>query len=329
MLAAWCRHLAINPWVHVPLYTAVILLAAKLLFLPLSFFTDYWLEHRYELSNETVAGWIKDQCKSLALNLLLGIIALEVIYFLLRQAGPWWWVGAGLFFLLFGVVLSTLYPVLILPMFYKLAPLEDPSLNQRLTALAQRVGARVIGVYRMKMSEKTKKANAAFAGLGRTKRVILGDTLIDEFAEDEIEVVMAHEMAHYQHGDLWKMILWGSMTTFMGFAICDLGFVFGLERFGFSDRADIGAFPLLALCLLGFGLVVMPINNAFSRWREWKADHKALALTGNRDGFIRAMRKLANQNLADLAPHPFIEFLLHDHPSLARRIAWAQKWQGS
>jgi STE24 endopeptidase len=212
-------------------------------------------------------------------------------------------------------------------MFYKLQPLENESLKQRLVALAQRVGAKVLGVYRMGMSEKTKKANAAFAGLGATKRIILGDTLLDGFAEDEIEVVMAHEMAHYKHGDVSKMIAWSTATTAVGFWICDLGFRVGLHRLGFNDRADLGAFPLLAICLFGFGLVVMPVNNAFSRWREWKADATALELTRNRDGFIRAMRKLADQNLADLAPHPAIEFLMHDHPSLARRIRWAEQWQ--
>ncbi len=325
-LADWARGVAANPWLHIPLYAAVALVGMKLIFLPLSFFGDFWLEHHFGLSNEKLTGWLKDELKSLALNLILGVIVLNVVYFLLRQAGDWWWAAAGGFFLLFGVVLSTLYPVVILPLFYKLVPLENESLKLKLTALADRVGANVLGVYRWAMSEKTKKANAAFAGLGRTKRIILGDTLLDNFAEDEIEVVLAHEMAHYKHGDITKMIAWSTATTLAGFWICDLGFRMGLARLGFGDRADIGAFPLLALCLFGFGLVVMPANNAFSRWREWKADRAALELTGNRDGFIRAMRKLADQNLADVEPHPVIEYLLHDHPSLGRRIQFAERW---
>ena len=193
--------------------------------------------------------------------------------------------------------------------------------------LAQRVGAKVLGVYRMGLSEKTKKANAAFAGLGATKRIILGDTLLDKFAEDEIEVVMAHEMAHYKHGDISKLLAWSTATTFVGLWLADKGLRAGLSHFGFNQISDLGAFPLLALCLFVFGLVAMPVNNAFSRWRERLADLEALALTKNPDGFIRAMRKLADQNLADLAPHPAIEFLLHDHPSLSRRISWAEQWQ--
>ena len=316
-----------NPWIHTALYAVVVVVATKLLFLPLNFYGGFVLEHQFDLSNESFGGWLLDELKSLGLNLVLGVIALDVIYFLLRRVADWWWVGAGLFFLMFGVVLSVLFPVLILPMFYKLQPLDNESLKQKLVALAQRVGAKVLGVYRMAMSEKTKKANAAFAGLGATKRIILGDTLLDKFAEDEIEVVMAHEMAHYKHGDISKLIAWSTLTTFVGLWIADRVLRWGLVEFGYNHISDLGAFPLLALCLFGFGLVVMPLNNAFSRWREWKADHTALELTKNPDGFIRAMRKLAEQNLADLSPHPLIEFLLHDHPSLARRIAWAEQWQ--
>ncbi len=327
MLADAAQSILPNPWIQVAIYGAVVVIATKLLFLPLNYFGGYHLEHKFELSNERFGGWALDELKSLGLNLLLGVLVLDVLYFLLRSAGQWWWAWAGVFFLLFGVVLSALFPVLILPLFYKLQPLENESLKQKLTALAQRVGAKVLGVYRMAMSEKTKKANAAFAGLGRTKRIILGDTLLDQFAEDEIEVVMAHEMAHYQHGDLWKMIAWGTLTTFVGLKVADWLLQWALPRFGFHSIADLGAFPLLALCLFLFGLAVMPLNNAFSRWREWKADATALQLTQNRDAFIRTMRKLADQNLADLSPHPAVEFLLHDHPSLARRIVWAERWE--
>ena len=315
-----------NPWLSTAIYAAVVIVATKLLFLPLNFYGDFHLEHKFGLSNESLGRWALDELKSLGLNLALGVLVLEVLYFMLRRAGEWWWVGAGIFFLLFGVVLSTVFPVVILPLFYKLQPLENESLNQKLVDLAKRVGAKVLGVYRMDLSEKTKKANAAFAGLGATKRIILGDTLLDKFAEDEIEVVMAHEMAHYKHGDITKLLAWSTATTFVGLWLADKVLRAGMDRFGFTAISDLGAFPLLALCLFVFGLVAMPVNNAFSRWRERLADLEALALTKNPDGFIRAMRKLADQNLADLAPHPAIEYLLHDHPSLARRISWAEKW---
>jgi STE24 endopeptidase len=326
-LAVAAQSISPNPWIHVAIYGAIVIIATKLLFLPLNYLGGYHLEHKFGLSNESLGAWAFDEVKSLGLNLLLSIMLLDILYFLLRRAGDWWWIGAGLCFLLFGVVMSALFPVLILPLFYKLQPLENESLREKLRALAQRVGAKVLGVYRMGMSEKTKKANAAFAGLGSTKRIILGDTLLDKFAEDEIEVVMAHEMAHYKHGDITKMIAWGAVTTFLGLKVADLGLHWGMTTLGYAHVWDIAAFPLLALCLFLFGLVAMPLNNAFSRSLEWKADATALELTANRDAFIRAMRKLGEQNLADLSPHPLVEFLLHDHPSLARRIAWAEQWQ--
>jgi STE24 endopeptidase len=322
---AWTPH----PWLQVVIYAVVVIVAGKIIFLPLSFLTDFVLEHRYGLSNQTFFGWMWDETKSFFLSLVLGVLVLSVVYWLLREAGTWWWVATGAFVFFFGIVMSTIFPVVILPLFYKLEPLANDSLRDRLTGLAQRVGAKVIGVYRMGMSEKTKKANAAFAGLGRTKRIILGDTLLDEFSEDEIEVVMAHEMAHYQHRDIARLLAWGSFTTFVGLKIADIVLVHFVKRLGYNEISDIATFPLLALCMMGFGLITLPLNNAFTRWREWKADRAALELTGNPDGFIRAMKKLAEQNLADLSPHPVIEYLLHDHPSLARRIQFAEKWQRS
>lgn len=328
-LADWARAVAPNPWLHVPLYAAVLVIALKLLFLPLNYITDYRLEHRFGLSTETLSGWLRDEAKSLALNLGLGVVVLDVVYFLLRQLGDWWWVAAGGFLLLFGVVLSALYPVLILPWFYKLTPVEDETLRAKLTALAQRVNVRLLGIYRMQLSDKTRKANAAFAGVGRTRRILLGDTLLDRFAPDEIEVVLAHEMAHYKHRDVARLLAWNAVTIFGGLWVTEQVLNRALPWFGFADRADIGALPLLALCLVLFGLVVTPVNNAFSRWREWAADRAALEMTGNPDAMVRALEKLADQNLADPDPHPWIEFLLHDHPSLGRRIAFAKRWAGT
>ena len=316
-----------NPWLQVALFGGLLGLGTKLIFLPLTWFGDFYLEHRYQLSNATLAGWAADELKSLGVNLVLGVAVLDGLYFLLRRAGPAWWLWAGLFLLLFGVVLAALFPVLILPLFYKLEVLDDEALRQRLVTLADRVGARVLGVYRMAMSTKTKKANAALAGLGATKRIILGDTLLNNFTADEIEVVLAHELAHYQHGDIWKLLGWSAGTTCIGLWLADCALRAGLRHFGFASISDLGAFPLLALGLFGFGLVALPLNNLFSRWCERRADRTALDLTRNPAGFASALRKLAAQNLADVAPHPAIEFLLHDHPALNRRIAQAEQWQ--
>jgi STE24 endopeptidase len=325
-LVGWVGSRTPNPWLQVPLYFGILILGYTLVSAQLGFYSGFYLEHRFGLSNQKFGGWLLDQLKGLALSLVLGLLVLEVLYFLLRATGEWWWLWAGTAFVLFGIVLTHIAPVLILPLFYKVKPIEDEELKQKLVALADRVGVKLLGVFRMEMSEKTKKANAAFAGLGNTKRIILGDTLLNNFSRDEIEVVLAHEMAHYKHRDLWLMMGVGAASTFIGLFIAHVVLMALAGKFGFDGIADLAAFPLFALCMFLFGLITMPSNNAFSRWREYLADRAALELTHNVAAFTSAMNKLAEQNLSDVAPHPAIEFLLHDHPSIARRIAAAERW---
>jgi STE24 endopeptidase len=328
-LADRARAVSDCPWIQTAIYGATLITAAKVGALPLTWYGGFHVEHRFGLSTQTPRAWWWDQAKAWAVSLVFGTVALEALYACLRITGPWWWIWAGLVFFVFGVLMSALFPVMILPLFFKLTPLEHPSLRQKLERLAGRVNVRVIGVFRMGMSSKTRKANAAFAGLGRTRRIILGDTLLDHFDEDEIEVVMAHEMAHYKNRDIARMIAWGAMSTFAAFWWCDAALRIGLERWGEAGRADLAAFPFLALIMYVCHLALMPVTNALSRQRERAADRGALEMTGNRDGFIRAMQKLADQNLADVSPHPTIEFLLHSHPSISRRIAFAEQWKPS
>ena len=324
-LAYRCEVISPNPWIIVTLYVVAVVVAQTALLLPLSYYSGFYLEHRFGLSNETLWGWIKDKLKSLGLNLILGVFVINVVYFLLRRSPEHWWVWTGVFLFLFGVLMTNLFPVLILPLFYKLKPLDDVALTERLTRMAESVGAKVLGVFRMDMSEKTKKANAAMAGLGNTKRIILVDTLLSNYTPEEIEVVLAHELAHYKYKDLWRMLALGAATTFVGLWIADLGLRACLPRFGFNDVSDIAAFPLIVLVFVVYGLITMPISNGFSRWREYAADAFAVQLTKNVDALVSAMKKLAEQNLADLCPNPVIEWLLHDHPALSKRIAAAEK----
>lgn len=324
-LADECMAISSNPWIYISLYLGACILAQTLLLLPLGYYSGFHLEHRFGLSNETLGGWIKDQLKSLGLNLLLWLVVVNVIYLLLRRSPETWWIWAGVFLFGFGIVLTNLFPVVILPLFYKLKPLDDASLTDRLTRMAESVGAKVLGVFRMDMSEKTKKANAAMAGLGNTKRIILGDTLLSNYTPEEIEVVLAHELAHYKYRDIWKMLALGAATTFLGLWLANGALRFGVERMGFGSIADIAAFPLVVLVFVLFGLVTMPVTNGFSRWREYAADAFAVRLTRNKAAFVSAMNKLADQNLSELSPHPVIEWLLHDHPALAKRIAAAER----
>jgi STE24 endopeptidase len=176
------------------------------------------------------------------------------------------------------------------------------------------------------MSRRTKAANAALTGLGNTRRILLGDTLINEFTPDEIETVLAHELGHHVHRDLPIGLLVESVVTLGGFYLASLGLTWGVEGFGFESPADIAALPLFALVLGIYGLVTMPLSNAFSRWRERRADAYALEATGKGEAYASALTRLANQNLAEADPEDWVEFLLYSHPALSKRIAFAQRY---
>jgi STE24 endopeptidase len=295
--------------------------------LPLSYYEGFVLPHRFGISTQTLAGWVSDQIKGGLLAGVLGGLLLEIIYAVLRLAPETWWLWAAGILLLFSVLLANLAPVLLMPIFYKFAPLGDEyaDLAQRLMRLADQAGAHVRGVYKFDMSRRTTAANAALTGLGNTRRIILGDTLLNEFTSDEIETVLAHELGHHVHKDIPMGIVLDSLFTLAGLYLANLILQLGVRVFGFRGPADIAALPIFALAIGAFGLVTMPLTNGFSRWRERRADEYALQATGKPQAFASAMTRLANQNLADADPEPWVEFLLYSHPALGKRIAMAAK----
>jgi STE24 endopeptidase len=317
-----------NDWLLVAAYGAVFGAGIYLLGLPLSYYSGFVLPHRFELSNQTLKGWISDQVKSILIGGVLGGFLLEVVYALLRASPELWWLWAVGFMLLFNVLLANLAPVILFPIFYKFTPLgeEHADLVERLLRLAKQAGARVRGVYRFDMSRRTKAANAALAGLGNTRRIILGDTLLNEFTHDEIETVLAHELGHHVHKDIPAGILVESVLTLVGMYLASLGLRWGAAAFGFSGPADIAALPLFALVMGAYGLVTMPLGNAYSRWRERRADEYALQATGKGEAYAGALVRLANQNLADADPENWVEFLLYSHPALGKRIEMARSF---
>lgn len=324
-LSVWLREVveAATPffYIQVALYFVIGVIAYGILFLPLTYYSGFVLPQRYGLSTQTRRGWFVDLFKGGALSLVLGGIVIEVIYFLLVNAPQWWWLIAAGVMLVFSVVLANLAPVLIFPLFFKFKPLDDAELVARLMRLTERAKTRVNGVYTMQLSDRTTAANAAFMGLGNTKRIVLGDTLYQNFTPDEIETILAHELGHQVHND----IVWGigvqTLLTLVGFYIANLVLVAGVAFFGFTGIDDLAAMPLLALALGAFGLVTMPLGNWYSRRREYAADLYALELTRNPQAFISAFEKLANQNLAEVEPEAWVEWLLYDHPSIGKRVA--------
>jgi STE24 endopeptidase len=323
--------LVTNEWFLVAAYVAVFGGIYFLIDLPLSFYGGYILPHRFGQSNQTLKGWVGDQLKGILLGAVLGGIVLEVIYLVLRTYPDTWWLWAAVILLVFNVLMANLAPVLLFPLFYKFVPLgeEHEDLVQRLKHLAEGAGTRVQGVYQFDMSRRTKSANAALTGLGKTRRIILGDTLLEEFSKDEIETVLAHELGHQVHKDIPLGIVVESLTTLLGFFLAGLGLKWGAAYFGFSGSADIAAFPVFLLAMGAYGLVTMPLGNAFSRWRERRADLYALQVTHKPKAFAAALTRLANQNLADVDPEAWEEWLLYSHPPLSKRITMAENYQPS
>jgi STE24 endopeptidase len=297
--------------------------------LPLSYYSGFVLPHRFELSTQTIGGWISDQIKLILIGGVFGFIFIEVIYAVLRAAPETWWLWAAAIMLLFTVVLANLSPILIMPIFYRVVPLgeEYADLSARLIRLAERAHTTVRGVYKFDMSRRTKAANAALMGLGNTRRIVLGDTLLSEFSADEIESVLAHELGHHVNKDIPIGIVMETASTVIGLWIASAVMNWGVSVFGYTSPADPASLPLFVLVMGLFGLITMPLGNAFSRWRERKADAYALQATRNPQAFIGAMTRLANQNLGEVDPEPWEEFLLHTHPALGKRIKMAEAYK--
>jgi STE24 endopeptidase len=329
-LSPWLRDqvhtLTRATWLSAPLFALGFGLPYALITAPLNYYSGFVLPHRYEQSVQSLADWLKDQVKAILIAGVLGLIILEIVYALLGAAPQTWWLWMGLVMLLFTVILSNLAPLLIFPLFFKYKPLEDEELVRRLTRLAEQAGTQVKGVYVFDMSSKTVAANAALMGLGNTRRIVLGDTLLNNFKADEIETVLAHELGHHVHHDLTTGIIVQSMLTLFGFWLANIVMNWSVAFFGYNGLTDPATLPLLIIALSIFGLVTMPLGNTWSRWREVKADEYALKMSGNPQAFISAMTRLANQNLADADPPAWVEFLLHSHPSISKRVAMAQSF---
>jgi len=215
---------------------------------------------------------------------------------------------------------------LIAPLFFKFTPLgeERQDLVERLIALAERAGTHVRGVYRIDMSRRTKAANAALMGLGSSRRIVLGDTLLNEFTPDEIETILAHELGHQVHHDIPLAILIQPLITLPGLWLASLTLKWGVDLLNLKGVNDVAGLPWLALVLAGLGLVTTPLTNAWSRWRERLADRYAVKATGKPQAFTSALVRLADQNLSEADPPRWVEWLLYSHPPLGKRIAAVQ-----
>ena len=307
------------------LYVLLLLLISKVLGIGLDYYA-FRLERRFKLSNQNLRAWTWDEVKGFLVALVLGAIVVELLYFTIRQWPQHWWMLAWALFMVLFVVLAQIAPVVLLPIFYKFEPLDNEDLRRRLVVLSERAGTRVRGVYRWKLSEKSKKANAALTGLGRTRRIILADTLLDNYAPEEIEAVLAHELGHHVHRHIFKSILVQAGITLFGFWAANWTLHYAVDQHMFDELSDFANLPLLVLVSTVLSLLLMPALNAYSRYNERQADKYAFESIAGVEPFISSMNKLAEQNLAERTPSKWVEWFFHSHPSISGRVAAAQAW---
>lgn len=301
-------------------FVLVVGFAGSILSFPVSYYSGFYLEHKYNLSNQTFSKWMWENSKGLLVSLVIGIPILLTFYFILINFDSYWWLPFATIMFFFSVVLSQIFPIIILPIFYKLTPIEDEVLKEKIKSLGQRAGIKVENVYKFNMSKNTKKANAAFTGLGKTKRIILGDTLLDNYSFEEIETVIAHELGHYKKKHIIKNILIGTLSSFLTLYLIALLYQSSLNWFGFDSITQISALPLLALWSMLIGLIQTPLGNILSRKFEYEADEYAVIETKNPFAFKNTLEKLTDQNLGDKEPHPIVEWFFYSHPSIKNRI---------
>ena len=313
-------HFAVRNGVYITIF--VVLLHA--VHFPLRWFEGLIWEHRFKLSNQSFPQWLADDLKKGLVNLITALIAMEGIYLILRKVPETWWLWAGAFWLLLTLGLARLTPNVIIPLFYKYSPIENDSLKNCVLKLFQETRIAVRDAYLINFSSKTKKANAFICGLGRSRRVVLSDTLVNGFTVDEIETVIAHEIGHYKHHDILKLTVINAAVVFLGFFFADRNLTGLMTYCGISRIDDIAFFPIVALAFMVLGLVVMPLLNGYSRRLEVAADRYSLSLTKKPKDFISMIHKLGEKNLADFEPHPAIEAFFYSHPSISKRIVFAQ-----
>lgn len=297
--------------------------------LPLAYLSGYLVERRFGLTRQRPRGWFGDRVKALLLGLALQTPLLMAVFGVIRRRPHDWWLVLSAAAAPLAAIFSYLAPTVIMPRFNTFLPLRDPELATRVRALADKSGVQISDVYEMDMSRQSEKPNAFFTGMGHTKRIVLGDTLLERFDGNEIEGVVAHELGHQVHGDIWRTIGFSTVGGFgTAWALSRLAPVLlrrSGQRTGVTQIGDEASLPMLALVMTGLGFLLMPIQAAFSRAIERRTDRYAISLTGDWEGYARAMEKLAAQSLADPEPTPLVVFMLFSHPPIAERIRAARQ----
>jgi STE24 endopeptidase len=323
----WGSLQSASVWLALPLHLGVLMLLLALIATPLLFYGGFVVAHRYGLSTQTFGGWVADWLKSTVLALVLTTAAATLFYVTFWAAPPLWWLLFWLEAMAALIALTFVAPYVVLPLFFKPKPVEDPGVVMMIEDLVRQAGTAVAGVSQLDFSRRTHEANAAVIGFGTSRRVVLGDTLLDSFTASEIKAVVAHELGHHIHRDVPKLLAVQAVVLAIGLGVAAVVGEPLLRLFGPASLGDPAAYPLLALGVSVFGLVCLPAVNAIGRAVEADADEYAIKLVGDGRPLAAAMRRLADQNLAEERPPRWAEILIYTHPPIWRRVERAEAAQ--
>jgi STE24 endopeptidase len=314
-------------WLLLVIYLLVFTVLSAFCSFPLNFYQSYHHEHKWKFSNHTIKSWFWDYLKGLTVSLIISYLLLGLLLYVMSNWTNYWWLLTGISMAVIGVVFATLFPIVILPIFNKYDPIENESLKTKLNKLLESAGLKASGFYKQDLSRQTKKENGFLAGLGKTRRVVLADNLLEKMEENEIQSVIAHEVGHYQYGHLWKNIIFGSLQQLLIFYLIHISIGFLSDQFLESFNANLSLLPIFLITMSVFsGALFGPLNLLVSRHFERQADHASLTLYPNKEAFLKAMSGLANRNLSNAYPPTWIKWLYYSHPPIGERLEYAQNY---
>ena len=328
-LRDWVFSLHVPSWAAPVTFLAALFALVTVVDLPFRYVGGYRWEREFGLSSQPFVGWLKDLAKSFGLGLGATVAAGYVLLWLLSIFPTWWWLAAWTIGLAVSVVLAFLAPIVLVPLFYRFRPLGDSNLRARFESLAAQAKVPIVGVFELRASEKTRRSNAAVMGLGRTRRVVVTDTLLRDFRPEEVETVLAHELAHQKFLDPLRGFVLGSLTSLVILAVA--AWIYGIlySSFGIRSIGDMAGLPLLAAVLGLVSLPLRPLELRWSRAREARADRFSLELTHDPVNFATAMAKLHDQNLGVADPKPWEKWLFYSHPPGRERVELARSIRAS
>ncbi|MEE9420116.1 MAG: M48 family metallopeptidase [Desulfatiglandaceae bacterium] len=323
----------ILPWLAKPLSQFNFVLAGLIFFaipallsaamdLPFGYYHSFVLEERYGFNTTTLKIWVSDLLKALVLGCILGGILLSSLLLMVKYAGNTWWIWAWAIFLGFQLLMTVLYPTVIAPLFNKFTPLEDPDLIKRIEELAEREGLSIKGIYQMDATKRSKHTNAYFSGLGKAKRIVLFDSLIQAHDTDEIVAVLAHEIGHFKKNHIKKQLAITAVASFLLFYLASRMITWEAmyQSFGFSVMPAYAGIFLVGVLWQPAGFFLSPMAMSISRRFEREADLYCMRITKSSEPLIRALKKMAKENLSNLLPHPLYVWFNYSHPPLVERI---------